>query len=122
MHENKYLSVERKHFLTQDGKRLKHPMLIFDKELGVIYAIGEKGKDFEKLFNLRKEKLKDIDEDMSKALTLVDMSKYKLSVDNTCTIINYLIENSGEDAIMKLYEDTKDELLEVCEKLRKYGY
>lgn len=122
MHEEGKLIVENRRIRTLEGKTLKHPMMVFDKEYGAVYSIGEKGKAFRDKYKRNKEKLKAIDKTMADALVLIDLDTYKLSVDDTCTLLNYLLNTSGIESVTKLYDLTHNELVNVCKDLQKYGY
>lgn len=122
MHEVGELQVEKRKRITKNGRTIKRPMLIFDKKYGVVYAVGEKTKAFMDKYLEKKAKIKKLDEKMAEDLALIDLSKYDLSVDDTCTLLNYLLNTSGIESVTKLYDLTHNELVNVCKDLQKYGY
>lgn len=122
MHEVGKLQVEKRKLITKEGRTLKKPMLIFDKKYGVVYAVGEKTKAFMDKYLEKKAKVKKLDEKMAEDLALIDLSKYDLSVDDTCTLLNYLLNTDGIESVTKLYDLTHNELVNVCKDLQKYGY
>ena len=122
MHERGPFTIKQNKFVGAN-KVIKQPVLIFDKELGFVYAYGDKkDSDFIASYNRKKELVKTLNKDMYESMTLIDMFDYKLSKDDTCTLLNYLLCTNSIESVTKLYDLTYNELEGVCKDLQKYGY
>lgn len=122
MHERGPFTIKRNKFVGAN-KVIKQPVLIFDKELGFVYAYGDKkDRNFIASYNRKKELVKTLNKDMYESMTLIYMFDYKLSKDDTCTLLNYLLVTNGVESVTKLYDLTYNELEGVCKDLQKYGY
>ena len=122
MHERGPFTIKQNKFVGEE-KVIKQPVLIFDKELGFVYAYGDKkDSDFIASYNRKKELVKTLNKDMYESMTLIDMFDYKLRKDDTCTLLNYLLCTNGIESVTKLYDLTYNELEGVCKDLQKYGY
>ena len=79
MHERGPFTIKQNKFVGAN-KVIKQPVLIFDKELGFVYAYGDKkDSDFIASYNRKKELVKTLNKDMYESMTLIDMFDYKLT-------------------------------------------
>lgn len=122
MHENGQYRVENNRLVSEICS-IKKLMIVFDKKVGVVLKYGDKkGSNIQEYYTTMINKLNEVDEEMVKDICLIDFSTYKLSMDNICTLFNYLLNNPGVHNTTKLFNVTKEELKGIIEDLKKYGF
>lgn len=122
MHEKGPFTIKQNKFVGEN-KVLKQPVLIFDKELGCVYEYGDK-KDAEFIasYHRKKNLLRTRNKDMYKSITLIDMFDYGLNKEETCTLLNYVLNTVGVETVVKLFDLDTVELKTLCKELQKYSF
>lgn len=122
MHEKGPFTIKQNKFVGED-KVIKQPVLIFDKEIGFVYAYGDKkDSDFISSYHRKKELLRTLNKDMYKSMTLIDMLDYGLNKEDTCTLLNYVLNTMGVETVVKLFDLDMVELKKLCKELQKYSF
>lgn len=122
MHEKGPFTIKQNKFVGGD-KVIKQPVLIFDKELGFVYAYGDKkDSEFIESYHRKKELLRTLNKDMYKSMTLIDMLDYGLNKEDTCTLLNYVLNTIGVETVVKLFDLDMVELKKLCKELQKYSF
>lgn len=122
MHENGQYRVENNRLVSEICS-IKKLMIVFDKKVGVVLKYGDKkGSNIQEYYTTMINKLNEVNEEMVKDICLIDFSTYKLSMDDICTLFNYLLNNPGVHNTTKLFNVTHEELKGIIEDLKKYGF
>lgn len=122
MHENGLYTV-KKGKLVSDICEMKEPMIVFDKKIGIVLKYGDKkDSNIKDYYTTMINKLNEKNKDMVDDICLIDFSTYELDIDDICTLFNYLLNNPGIDNTTKLFCVSKEELLEILDDLKKYGF